>query len=157
GTLYGIPGIEVDGNDAIAVAKAAGEAVERARAGAGPTLLECKTYRTRPHSEGMGDYTYRTREEVMAWREQCPIKRLRAELLETKLATEAELNAIDAEIQAEVAAASQAAETAPWPDASAATKHVYSDPVAADVRRLKPPGEQSLLTSAATESRREIS
>src|SRR4029434_7832769 len=110
GTLYGIPGIEVDGNDAIAVAKAAGEAVERARAGAGPSLIECKTYRTRPHSEGMGDYTYRTREEVAAWRERCPIKQLRAELLEKKLATEAKLSAIDSEIQATVTAASQAAE-----------------------------------------------
>jgi 2-oxoisovalerate dehydrogenase E1 component len=157
GAAYGIPGIEVDGNDVTAVAKAAGEAVQRARSGGGPTLIECKTYRTRPHSEGMGDYTYRTREEVVAWRERCPIKRLRAELLETKLATEAELNAIDTEIQAEVAAASQTAEQAPWPEASAATKHVYFDPVAADVRRLKLPGDQSLLTSAATKSRREIS
>ena len=66
GAGYGIPGVEVDGNDVVAVAKAAGEAVERARTGGGPTLLECKTYRTRPHSEGMGDYTYRTREEVAA-------------------------------------------------------------------------------------------
>ena len=60
-----------------AVSRAAGEAVCRARAGGGPTLLECKTYRTRPHSEGMGDYTYRTRDEVADWRERCPIKRHR--------------------------------------------------------------------------------
>jgi 2-oxoisovalerate dehydrogenase E1 component len=157
GAAYGMPGVEVDGNDVNAVAKAAGEAVQRARSGGGPTLIECKTYRTRPHSEGMGDYTYRTREEVTAWRERCPIKRLRAELFEKKLATEAELNAIDAEIQAEVAAASQAAEKAPWPDAAAATRHVYSATVAADVSRLTLPESQSRLTSAATESRREIS
>ncbi|GDY22674.1 2-oxoisovalerate dehydrogenase E1 [Verrucomicrobiota bacterium] len=127
GAAYGIPGIELDGNDVIAVAQAAGEAVQRARSGGGPTLLECKTYRTRPHSEGMGDYTYRTREEVAAWRERCPIKRLRAHLLEQKLATEAELNAIDAEIQAEVLAASQAAEQAPLPDAAEVATHVYSE------------------------------
>jgi len=157
GAAYGIPGVEVDGNDVGAVATAAGEAVKRARSGGGPTLIECKTYRTRPHSEGMGDYTYRTREEVTAWRERCPIKRLRAELMEKELATEAELNAVDAEIQAEVAAASQAAEKAPWPDAAAATTHVYSDPVAADVRRLNLPDDQSLLTSAATTATREIS
>jgi len=150
GAAYGIPGVEVDGNDVGAVAKAAGEAVQRARTGGGPTLIECKTYRTRPHSEGMGDYTYRTRDEVTAWRERCPIKRLRAELLEKKLATETELNAIDAEIQAEVAAASQTAEKAPWPDAAAATTHVYSDSVAADVRRLTLPEDQGLLTSAPT-------
>ena len=156
GAAYGIPGVEVDGNDVAAVAKAAGEAVERARTCGGPTLIECKTYRTRPHSEGMGDYTYRTREEVAAWRERCPIKRLRAGLIEKKLATEAELNALDAKIHAEVAAASQAAEKAPWPDAEAATRHVYSDSGAADVRRLKLPEDQSLLTSAAT-GPREIS
>ena len=150
GAAYGIPGVEVDGNDVCAVAAVAGEAVQRARTGNGPTLIECKTYRTRPHSEGMGDYTYRTREEVAAWRERCPIKRLRAELLEKRRVTEAELNSIDAGVQAEVAAASQTAEKAPWPDAAAATAHVYSDPVAADVRRLKLPGDQSLLTSAAT-------
>ena len=66
---YGMPGVEVDGNDVLAVYEAAGEAVDRARAsGEGPTLLECKTYRTRPHAEGMGDFTYRTREEVEAWK-----------------------------------------------------------------------------------------
>ena len=125
GAGYGIPGVEVDGNDVIAVTKAAGEAVERARTGGGPTLLECKTYRTRPHSEGMGDYTYRTREEVGAWRERCPIKRLRAELLKTNIATDADMDAIDAEIQAEVAEASQSAEQARLPEATAATTHVY--------------------------------
>ena len=127
GAAYGIPGVEVDGNDVNAVAAAAGEAVRCARAGGGPTLLECKTYRTRPHSEGMGDYTYRTREEVAAWRERCPIKRLRAVMLAENLATEAELDAVDAGIQAEVAAASEAAERAPWPGAVAATTHVYCE------------------------------
>src|SRR5439155_14229387 len=52
---YGMPGVEVDGNDVQAVFAAAAEAVQRARSGGGPTLLECKTYRTRPHAEGMGD------------------------------------------------------------------------------------------------------
>ncbi len=157
GAAYGIPGIEVDGNDVLAVAKAAGEAVARARAGAGPTLIECKTYRTRPHSEGMGDYTYRTRDEVNAWRERCPIKRLRAELIAKNVATEKELDAIDTEIQAEVAAASADAEKAPWPEAGAATTHVYSEPVAADVSRLNSKKDQTRLTSGATSGEREIS
>src|SRR5262245_13410056 len=78
GACYGMPGVEVDGNDVEAVARAAAEAVERARSGGGPTLLECKTYRTRPHAEGMGDFTYRTREEVEGWKARCPIRRLRA-------------------------------------------------------------------------------
>ncbi len=127
GASYGIPGVEVDGNDVAAVAHVAGEAVRRARIGEGPTLIECKTYRTRPHSEGMGDYTYRTREEVAAWRDRCPIKRLRAELLESKQVAETELNAIDAQILEQVTAATQAAENAPWPDASAAVTHVHAE------------------------------
>src|SRR5689334_8785619 len=92
---YGMPGVQVDGNDVMAVTMAACEAVQRARSGGGPTLLECKTYRTRAHAEGMGDYTYRTREEVADWRERCPIKRFRTVLLEEGHASEAELNFID--------------------------------------------------------------
>src|SRR5438105_5654389 len=57
GAVYGLPGYEVDGNDVEAVYQRAGEAVRRARAGEGATLLECKTYRTRAHAEGMGDFT----------------------------------------------------------------------------------------------------
>ena len=91
GAAYNIPGVQVDGNDVEAVSRAADEAVRRARAGEGPTLLECNTYRTRPHAEGMGDYTYRTREEVAEWRERCPIQRFRGVLIDSGQATEAEL------------------------------------------------------------------
>lgn len=126
GASYGMPGVQVDGNDVLAVTLVAGEAAQRARSGNGPTLLECRTYRTRPHAEGMGDYSYRTREEVAAWREFCPIKRFRTHLIQTGDATEAEFNEIDAEVQSEVSAASQAAEQAPWPDARSATNHVYA-------------------------------
>ncbi|MCC6591454.1 MAG: dehydrogenase E1 component subunit alpha/beta [Bryobacterales bacterium] len=123
---YGIHGLQVDGNDVVAVTEAAAEAVARARSGGGPTLLECKTYRTRPHAEGMGDYTYRTREEVTSWRERCPIKRYRTHLIETAQATADDLDNIDADIQQEISKASQAAELAPWPPASDALTHVYS-------------------------------
>jgi 2-oxoisovalerate dehydrogenase E1 component len=64
---YGMPGISLDGNDVEAVYQAAGEAIRRALAGEGPTLLHCKTYRPRPHSEGMRDGGYRTAEEVESW------------------------------------------------------------------------------------------
>src|SRR5919197_1002672 len=70
---YGIPGIAVDGNDVLAVFEAAGEALRRARSGGGPTLIECKTYRTRPHAEGMGDFTYRARDEVEQWKRRDPV------------------------------------------------------------------------------------
>ena len=69
---YGLPGFEVDGNDPMAVYRVAGEAVERARGGGGATLIECKTYRTRPHSEGMGDFTYRSKEDVEEWKNPLP-------------------------------------------------------------------------------------
>lgn len=148
GAAYGIPGIEVDGNDVEAVAKIAGEAVERARTGNGPTLLECKTYRTRPHSEGMGDYTYRTREEVAAWRERCPIKRWRERLLEQAWATETELEEIDKQVICAVKEASAKAEAAAWPKPSAATTHVYAE--ARPTTEEPAPGERELNFVAAT-------
>src|SRR5262249_12000030 len=104
---YGMPGVEVDGHDVLAVRAACGVATNRARSGGGPTLLECKTYRTRPHAEGMGDYTYRTRAEVEAWKAKCPIERLRDTLAACGVAPP-ELDAIDTEIQAEVEKAHQA-------------------------------------------------
>ena len=144
GASYGMPGIEVDGNDVAAVWRVAQEAVERARSGGGPTLIECKTYRTRPHAEGMGDYTYRTREEVNAWRERCPIKRLR-----NSLNADAELDAIDAEILAIVEAATQAAEQAPLPDGATATRHVYCEEPSVAV--IEPPrGDRQVSFAAAT-------
>src|SRR5580704_11424847 len=108
---YGIPGFEVDGNDVLAVHKIAQEAVARARCGEGATLIECKTYRTRPHAEGMGDYTYRTREDVEVWKTRCPIQRLRRLLVEESLAGEDDLRAIDEEVESEIVAALKFAES----------------------------------------------
>lgn len=120
---YGLPGFEVDGNDVQEVARIAGDAVARARAGQGATLIECKTYRTRAHAEGMGDFTYRTREEVDVWKGRCPILRLRAaapsELVQ-------KLDAIDAEVLEMVRDAREFAEKSAYPDAASATTHVYS-------------------------------
>ncbi len=147
--VYNMPGIEVDGNDVRAVERAAREAVQRARSGGGPTLIECKTYRTRPHAEGMGDYTYRAREEVEAWRERCPIKRLRAELLQLQLASEPELEALAAEVQAEIAAAAKSAEQAPLPEPATALEHVYASPAPAPPPP-PPAGARELNCIAAT-------
>lgn len=123
---YGIPGIRVDGNDVVAVYQVAGEAVRRARAGEGPTLIECVTYRTRPHSEGMRDSGYRSREEVEEWRARDPIKALRASLLEQSRVPEAEIDRIDQTVAAEVERAFEAAKNAPYPDPATATDHIYS-------------------------------
>ena len=125
---YGIPGAAVDGNDVRAVHAAAAEAVRRARAGGGPTLLECRTYRTRPHAEGMGDFTYRTREEVERWKGRCPIARLRESLAADGVAGDAELDAADREMVREAEEAHRAAEAAPWPDPATAARHVYAEP-----------------------------
>ena len=125
--VYGMPGVEVDGNDVLAVHRAAGEAVQRARSGGGATLLECKTYRTRPHAEGMGDFTYRTREEVEEWKTRCPILRLKERLLAEKLADATELDAIDKEVATAVETAHQFAERSPYPEPATATAHVFAN------------------------------
>ena len=127
---YGLPGHAVDGNDVEAVYRVAGEAVRRARTGGGPTLIECRTYRTRAHAEGMGDFTYRTRDEVEEWKGRCPIKRLRTRLQGGPNgngdAGGAALDAIDAEVAAQVAEAQKFAEGSPWPDPATAATHVYA-------------------------------
>jgi 2-oxoisovalerate dehydrogenase E1 component len=121
-----MPGISVDGNDVLAVRAAAGEAVTRARSGAGPTLLECKTYRTRAHAEGMGDFSYRTRAEVEEWKTRCPIRRLRDALLEQNPALAGELDALEEEVARLVAEAHQFAVDSPWPEPVSATDHVFA-------------------------------
>src|SRR5205823_13958461 len=117
----------VDGKGVVAVWGGAAEAVRRARAGEGPTLIECKTYRTRAHAEGMGDFGYRTREDVEQWKTRCPIRSLRERLTSQGIKA-ADLDAIDAEITALVNEAQQAAESDPWPDAATAADHVYAGP-----------------------------
>jgi 2-oxoisovalerate dehydrogenase E1 component len=128
GASYGIASFEVDGNDVLAVESAAGEAVTRARNGEGPTLIECKTYRTRAHAEGMGDFTYRTREDVEQWKTRCPIARLKKHLLDQKIASDAELSAIEQEVGTLTESAHEFAEKSAYPTAESATTHVYAAP-----------------------------
>ncbi len=148
GASYGMPGVLVDGNDVAAVHAAAGQAIERARAGEGPTLLECRTYRTRPHSEGMGDFTYRTREEVEGWKKRGPIERFRTALVERDAATETDLDELDKEVVEEVARAQSAAEAAPWPDPASAATHIYA--AARTVPNPPPPGTREVTYMQAT-------
>jgi 2-oxoisovalerate dehydrogenase E1 component len=126
GASYGMPGLSVDGNDVLTVYEAAGLAVARARAGDGPTLLECRTYRTRPHSEGMRDAGYRTREEIDAWRARDPLRLLRDRLVADGSATEAEFERIDATVVAEVSEGFEVARNGPYPDPATATDHIYA-------------------------------
>jgi len=126
GAAYGLPAEAVDGNNVLAVLQAAQAAVQRARSGGGPTLIECKTYRTRAHAEGMGDFGYRTREDVEQWKARCPIAYLKSHLLESQLAEAAELAAIEQEIAALVEEAHKFAENSPVPTAESATQHVFA-------------------------------
>jgi len=128
GAAYGIHAVELDGNDVLAIEAAAREAVKRARNGEGPTLLECKTYRTRAHAEGMGDFTYRTREDVEQWKTRCPIARLKKHLLDQKLASDVELSAIEQEVATLTESAHEFAEKSAYPAAESATTHVYAEP-----------------------------
>ena len=143
GAAYGLSSIEVDGNDVLAVEAAAGEAVKRARDGGGPSLIECKTYRTRAHAEGMGDFTYRTREDVEQWRTRCPIARLKKHLLENGLASDAQLDSIEQEVAALTEAAHEFAEKSAYPTAESATSHVYAVSTSA-------PHREAPSTSSAT-------
>ena len=127
GPAYGLPSVIVDGNDVLAIYQAAGEAVERARSGGGPTLIEGKTYRTRAHSEGMRDGGYRSVEEVNAWKARDPITRFRTYLLEEEEAGEPELVAIENEIQTLVEEGAAFAQNSPWPDPATAAAHVYDE------------------------------
>jgi pyruvate dehydrogenase E1 component alpha subunit len=112
---YDMPGFVIDGNDVPAILDAFAKCKALALKGEGPSLIECKTYRWKGHWTGDPE-VYRTREEVAAWMEKCPIKRLRAYLLDNKIASEKELNDIDIKAQAEVDEAAQFALDAPEPD-----------------------------------------
>ncbi len=124
-SAYGVPGVMVDGNDFAAVAAAAFEATDRARAGDGPTLIEAKTYRTRGHSRSDRN-RYRTREEIDAWTARDPIARFEKEILAFGLAGEGEVKAIAAEVEKEMAEAVAAASASPWPSVADLTRDVYS-------------------------------
>jgi 2-oxoisovalerate dehydrogenase E1 component len=153
-TAYGLLGVAVDGNDVLAVYQAAGDAVRRARAGEGPTLIECRTYRTRAHSEGMRDTGYRTQEEINVWKARDPIKLFCDRLLADGIATEAELDQIDAEVKQVIAEAATFAESSPLPDPATVAKHVFSSvagPAVSNARYPIPVSRELTFVEAARE------
>jgi pyruvate dehydrogenase E1 component alpha subunit len=122
---YGMPGVVVDGNDIEAVYSAAVEAVNRARAGGGPTLIECKTYRWAAHFEGEPD-TYRPPEEVEAWKRRDPLANYKTKLLERGLFSAAEIDALEAQAAAELEEAVAFARQSPFPDPETALDDLWS-------------------------------
>jgi pyruvate dehydrogenase E1 component alpha subunit len=122
---YGMPGATVDGNDAVAVLEAALAAVERARAGDGPSLLNMETYRYGGHFVGDAE-EYRAKEDVAAWHEHDPIPRVEARLLEAGVLDEPARGRVWEEAAAEVVDAERFAEESPYPDASTALEGVFT-------------------------------
>jgi pyruvate dehydrogenase E1 component alpha subunit len=125
GAAYGIPGMIADGNDVEAVYEAAVEAVERARRGKGPTLLECKTWRHQGHFVG-DPCAYRDPLEHEEWMRKDPIPRGAQALIERGFATEETVAQLKAEIRAEIDEATEFGRTSPWPDVSELLTDVYS-------------------------------
>ena len=124
---YGMPGVIVDGMDVVAVFEAAGAAIERAREGSGPTLLECKTYRFYDHVgvRGMG-LNYRSDEELAQWQQRDPIDLFEGRLAEQNILSEEAAQAIHAEITEQVKAGIEFAESSPFPEPDALLEDVYA-------------------------------
>ena len=122
---YSMPGVIVDGNNFGEVAQASFEAVERARRGEGPTLIESKTYRIRGHSRSDRN-RYRTKEEIESWQARDPIEAFEKELVSLGLITDDEAQAIEAEAEKEIEAAVAFANASPSPKTADLTKFVYT-------------------------------
>ena len=124
---YGFPGVTVDGNDVLAVFRAAREAVDRARRGDGPTFIEAKTYRLVPHTSDDDDRRYRSREEVEEWAGKDPITRFQAYLEERGMLDAETRDELAKRVAEEVDAATEYAEKAPLPDPQTALDHVFAE------------------------------
>lgn len=122
---YEVPNEVVDGNDIEAVVEATERAVERARKGEGPTLIEFMTYRWQGHFSG-DPAAYRPDGELEEWMEKCPLKRCRVTLLKKHKVTEAELEKIEKEADEEIMDAVKFSLDSPWPDPENAIEHVYA-------------------------------
>ncbi|MBF2067364.1 MAG: pyruvate dehydrogenase (acetyl-transferring) E1 component subunit alpha [Calothrix sp. C42_A2020_038] len=125
-SVFNMAGVEVDGMDVLAVYSVAKEAIQRARAGEGPTLIEALTYRFRGHSLADPD-ELRSKEEKEFWFARDPIKKLAQQLIDRKLATELELKAIDKKIQTEVEEAVKFAEESPEPSPNELYRFIFAE------------------------------
>ena len=121
---YGFPGLQVDGTDVLAVYAATREAVDRARAGDGPTLIECVTYRLAMHTTADDPTKYRSDEEVREWERKDPLTRFVAYLKTKSIATEG----IEREVDEEIAEAIRRFEAMPPPDPLQMFEHVFAEP-----------------------------
>ncbi len=131
---YGMPGVLVDGQSAVAVHEVVREAVERARAGLGPSLIEARTYRYHDHSEGIqrvgpAREPYRTEEEIEEWKARDPIVLHKELLLVQEVATEEELVLMEAEVKAQIEGALEFARVSPYPEPEDIFDDMYASPI----------------------------
>jgi TPP-dependent pyruvate/acetoin dehydrogenase alpha subunit len=127
GKPFGIPSVQVDGNDVLAVHEAVAEAVERARAGGGPSLIEAKTYRWHGHNEGEEAFSgaYRPKDEIAEWKGRDPIPAFTARLVEWGVLSPEAAGEVDAEEVQRVEVAVEFAEESPFPDPEEALMHLF--------------------------------
>jgi pyruvate dehydrogenase E1 component alpha subunit len=125
GAAYGMPGLAIDGNNVVGVYETVKEAVERARAGEGPTLIECKTYRWRTHFEGEPD-NYRPPGEVESWLKREPIGRYRKLLTQQGVLSESEACAIEQIVKQELEEAVRFARQSPLPEPETALEGLWA-------------------------------
>ena len=148
-TAYGIPGITVDGNDVLAVHQAAADAIDRARRGHGPTLIEALTYRTVGHHEGdVIAGTYRTLEELEAWKKKCPIIKFEKYLIETGSASKEEIDAISSRVTEQIAEAVEFARSSEYPKASTVLENCWMDPINPPVALKQAPETEESVTQS---------
>ena len=124
---YGMPGVIVDGNDAMEVYRVIRDAADRARRGEGSTLVEAKTYRPVPHSSDDDDRTYRSREEVEEWKKKDPVLKMRQYLESIGMLDEKKVQEYEARAKEVVDDANQFAKNAPFPPAEAAMEQVWGE------------------------------
>ncbi|MFD2608713.1 pyruvate dehydrogenase (acetyl-transferring) E1 component subunit alpha [Deinococcus taklimakanensis] len=125
---YGIPGVRVDGNDVLATWHVTNEAVQRARRGEGPTLIETVTYRIKPHTVADDPSRYRTEEDNAGWAEKDPVVRLQTHLLQEGILTGESDAALMAEVAAEFEEALKEADSYPDPTPAEILDHVFAEP-----------------------------
>jgi 2-oxoisovalerate dehydrogenase E1 component len=150
---YGIPDVVVDGMDALAVYRAANQAVVRASAGGGPTLLECKTYRYQGHSRG-DPGGYRDKKELASWKARDPIPRCRRLLIEDYGQSEEALDRIEQHCQRQVEEAVEWARSAPEPPPEALFEHVFV-PRTAGAAKPEPPAIDAARPMSMVEALRD--
>jgi 2-oxoisovalerate dehydrogenase E1 component alpha subunit len=124
---YGFPGVSVDGMDILAVYKATAVALERARSGQGPTLIETRVYRFRPNTSNDDDTRYRSREEVEEWRTRDPLRNFQAHLEQRGLLSQAQIDDFEQQTQAAVDDAATWAEATPDPSPDDALLYTYAE------------------------------